>query len=125
MKRFIIALCILITTLSFSIYGYFSVCNHIDKVITLMQNDRKLTVSENKIEASRTQEILDTWKKQETFLVSKVTHQELEEVELGIRCLDDYKNQNLMEEYIETLNECINQLSNIKETEIPDLKNIF
>ena len=125
MKRFVIAVCILITTVAFSIYGYFSICSRIDSVITLMQTDRELTVSQNKIEASRTKEILDEWENHETFLVSMLTHYELEEVEMGIRCLKDYMNQNLMEEYLETLNECINQLTHVKETELPDLKNIF
>ena len=78
MKRFVIAVCILITTVAFSIYGYFSICNRIDSVITLMQNDRELTVSQNKIEASRTKEILDEWESNETFLVSMLTHYELE-----------------------------------------------
>ncbi len=125
MKRFVIAVCILISTLTFSVYGYFSICNRIDSVITLMQNDRELTVNENRIDSSRTEEILDEWEKHETFLVSMLTHYELEEVEMGIRCLRDYMNQNHIDEYLETLNECINHLTHVKETELPDLKNIF
>lgn len=125
MKRLIIALCILIFTVILSVSGYFAICNRIDSVITLMKNDREITVSEGKIEPARTEKILKKWNRHEVFLVSMLTHYELEEVEIGIRCLENYMNQGITEEYIKTLNECINQLEHLKETERPDVKNIF
>ena len=125
MKRFIIAFFVLLLTVTFSVGSYFLICNKIDDVITLMENDRQLTLSSGEADKNRTEEIVDEWLKHEEFLVSLLTHHELEDIEIGIRCLNDYMQQGLTEEYIKTLNECINKLRHVKETEKPDTKNIF
>ena len=125
MKRLLIAVLVLSFTITFSVGSYFSICRSIDNVIFLMENDRNITVSSGVSDKERTEKILDEWLKQENLLVSLLTHHELEDIETGVRCLEDYMKQGLTEEYIKTLNECINKLRHVKETELPDIKNIF
>ncbi|MBP3938478.1 MAG: DUF4363 family protein [Clostridia bacterium] len=125
MKRFAIAVFSLLFTITFSIGNYFLVCNKVDTIISIMEKDRHLTLYEGKADEKRINEITETWKKHEVFLVSMMTHHELEDVEIGVQCLNDYVNQEFTHEYIKTLNECINKLEHIKETQLPDIKNIF
>lgn len=125
MKRLVIAVFVLLFTITFSVGSYFLICNKVDSILTLMENDRRLTVDSGEADKKRTSQILDKWSEHEVFLVSMLTHHELEEIETGIRCLNDYMQQGLTEEYVKTLNECINKLKHIKETELPDTKNIF
>lgn len=125
MKRLLIAVLVLSFTITFSVGSYFLICRSIDNVIFLMENDRNITVSSGESDKERTEKILDEWIKQENLLVSLLTHHELEDIETGVRCLEDYMKQGLTEEYIKTLNECINKLRHVKETELPDIKNIF
>lgn len=125
MKRVIISVVLLIATLIFSVISYFNVNARIDTITSLMQNDREITINTSKPDKERTNQITDEWARHETYLVSMLTHHELEEIEIGILCLTDYMNQGYTEEYIKTLNECINRLNHIKETEKADTKNIF
>lgn len=125
MKRLIAAILILSFTIIVSVSVYFVICNKIDAIINIMENDRDETARTMKIDQERTRLCIAEWNKNEKLLVSLLTHYELEEVEIGIRCLENYSEQKLAEEYLETLNECINHLEHIKETELPDIKNIF
>ena len=125
MKRCVIAVFIFLATIIFSVTTYFTVCNRIDSVISLMKTDRETTMATMEMNRVRTEKIIGEWEKHEVYLVSMLTHHELEELEIGIRCLNDYMEQRMIEEYIKTLNECINQLEHVKETEKPDTKNIF
>lgn len=125
MKRLVIAVCIFIFTITFAISGWVSICNRIESIVKLLKNDREITLQESKINPERTDKIINEWQKHEGFLIMMLTHYELEEVELGIRCLEDYGKQKNNEEYLKTLNECISQLEHVKATEIPDIKNIF
>lgn len=125
MKRFTIAVCIFLITVAFSISSYFTVCNRIDSVIRLMKTDRETTVATEKTDPLRTEKIIEEWDKHENYLVSTLAHHELEEIEIGIKCLHDYMQQGFTEEYIKTLNQCINHLEHVKATEKPDTKNIF
>ena len=125
MKRFTVASFILLFTVVFSVVSYFLFCTKIDKITELMISDRDITVSTGEADRKRTDSIVSEWEKNEVLLVSLLTHHELEDIEIGVRCLHDYMQQGLTEEYIKTLNECINKLRHVKETELPDTKNIF
>ncbi len=125
MKRLIAAITLLLSAVSFAVIGYFQVCNKIDAIVLLMQQDREITMKTSHSSAERTAQITEEWEKNETFLVSILPHSEIEEIEIGILCLNDYNKQGFAEEYIKTLNECINSLNHLKTTEKPDIKNIF
>lgn len=125
MKRFAIAVFSLLFTITFSIGNYFLVCNKVDTILNIMEKDRQITLSEGKADKKRTSEIAEIWEKHEVFLVSMMTHHELEDIEIGVQCLNNYMSQGFTHEYIKTLNECINKLEHIKESLLPDIKNIF
>lgn len=125
MKRLVISVLLLGVAVTFSVCSYFSVNKRLNRVIDLMEKDREITIATSKADSKRTKQITDEWAKNETYLVSLLTHHELEDVEIGIMCLPDYQKQEFTEEYLKTLNECINRLNHIKETEKADIKNIF
>ena len=125
MKRTVIAIALLIVTISFSLFSHFSVNRRIDEIIDVMEKDRAITFETTMPDHERTTQVTGIWKKHEKFLISMLAHAELEEIEIGIMCLTDYMTQGYTEEYIKTLNECINQLYHIKETEKADTRNIF
>lgn len=125
MKRVIVCVVLLISVIVFSVVSYITVNSKVDRIIELMKADREITMSTSIPDKERTMKIINEWDKSETYLVSMLTHHELEDVEIGIRCLTDYMNQGYTEEYIKTLNECISRLNHIKETEKADTKNIF
>ena len=52
-------------------------------------------------------------------------HGELDGIEIGFMNIPDYEDQELTDEYLESLNECINRLEHIKESEKVTFKNIF
>ncbi len=125
MKRLSAAIALLMIAISVAVFGYFEINKKIDNIIELMEEDRKLTISTFNSDTSRTKKITEEWKRNETFLASMLAHDEIEEIEIGIMNLSDYNKENFTEEYIKTLNECINNLYHIKETEMPKTKNIF
>ena len=72
-----------------------------------------------------TKRLSDEWDRLETFMVSFLPHSELDDIEIGIRNIENYHEQGLTDEYLEEINNVINRLEHIKESEKPTLKNIF
>ena len=54
-----------------------------------------------------------------------LNHFELDEIEIGIKNISDYHGQGLTDEYLEEINNVINRLEHLKESEKPVLRNIF
>lgn len=125
MKRFIIAIALLTATLVGSIGSHIITNKKINEIIVTMETDRSITVANSSADKRRTEEIEKIWDKHETYLGCMLTHHELENLETGLMCLENYMLQGNTEEYIKTLNECLNQLYHILETEKVDTKNIF
>ena len=125
MKRFIIAIILLSVTLASSIGFHIITNKKINEFILLMEKDRIITVADTASDKSRTQAISEMWGKHEVYLGCVLTHHELENLETGLMCLENYMLQGNTEEYIKTLNECLNQLYHIRGTEKVDIKNIF
>ena len=101
------------------------VIDYTEDMLKIMESDRETTVSECKAEISRSKDIGQVWEKKQGLLAALLPHDELEDIEIGIMNLPDYAEQGLLEEYVKTLNDCINRLHHIKETENPTIKNIF
>lgn len=125
MKRLIAAFILLAVALGVALAGHFYINISAKKMIEYVENDRKLTVANGVSSSERAEKIQNEWKKREILFVAILPHSELDEIEINIMCLTDYSSQNLTEEYIKSLNECINRLEHIRETENPDFKNIF
>ena len=58
-------------------------------------------------------------------MVSFLPHSELDDIEIGIKNIENYHEQGLTDEYLEEINCVINRLEHIKESEKPTIKNIF
>lgn len=125
MNRIIAAVLLLILSLGSGIAGHFSVLSYVKETKQLMENDRNDTVNTASADVERAQEIQKLWEGKQTLLAALLPHDELEVIEIGIMNLSDYAEQGMTEEYVKTLNECINRLNHIEETEQPVIKNIF
>ena len=58
-------------------------------------------------------------------MVSFLPHSELDDIEIGIKNIENYHEQGLTDEYLEEINCVIIRLEHIKESEKPTIKNIF
>lgn len=125
MKRIVVAVALIAAAVGGSVAVTKSVENKSEKIIDLLQNDRTLIVENQVTDTARTQKIKSEWESVEGFMATFLPHSEIDTVEIGIKCLADYDEQGLTDEYLETLNECINTLNHIKESEDLCIKNIF
>lgn len=125
MNRVIAAVVLLVLSLSISFTDYFLIKNTTRDLIDLMKEDRTLTVEQSQPSFERAEEIQKKWKEKENVLVAFLPHLELDVIEISIRNLTDFQKQGLNEEYVKALNECINRLEHISESEKPDFKTIF
>lgn len=125
MKRLIAAFFLLAIALGVALAGHFYINKSAKQMIEYIEVDRKQTVASGSSSSDRAEKIQKEWKKREKFFVAILPHGELDEIEINIMHLTDFNSQNLTEEYIKSLNECINRLEHIRETESPDFKNIF
>lgn len=125
MNRIVAAVMLLILSIGTGIAGYFSVLSYVKETRILMEKDRDITVSTAVSDIERAKEIQELWEKKQGLLATLLPHDELEEIEIGIMSLTDFNSQGMTEEYVKTLNNCINRLNHIEETEKPTLKNIL
>lgn len=125
MKRIVAALAILIIVFGSAIWIYSEIVfkiNSLTEMASAIQdsvNDRGSTDSEE------TEMLSESWSKAENLMVSFLPHSELDDIEIGIMNIKNYHEQGLTDEYLEELNNCINRLNHIKESEKPTIKNIF
>lgn len=82
-------------------------------------------MTDTRPDITRTRVIVEEWEKHETYMAAMLLHHEIEDLEIGMMLLENYAVENQYEEYIETVNECINKLRHVKETQKPDAGNIF
>ena len=125
MNRLAAALILLFISVGIGLSGHFYIVRSAESLIEHIEQDRKLTVASGIPSAERAEKIQKEWKKRETLFVAILPHSELDEIEISIMNLTDFQKQEFSEEYIKALNECINRLEHIRETQNPDFKNIF
>lgn len=97
----------------------------IDSVMQLLEEDQKHLLVDTTPDISRTRAIVHEWEKHEMYMAAMLLHHEIEDLEIGMMLLENYAIENQYEEYLETVNECINKLRHVKETQKPDAGNIF
>ena len=125
MNRPAAALILLFVSIGIGLSGHFYINKSAESLIECIEYDRNLTVESGTPSAERAEKIQNEWKKRETLFVAILPHSELDEIEISIMNLTDFQKQEFSEEYIKALNECINRLEHIRETQKPDFKNIF
>ncbi len=125
MKRIIAALAILIIAFGSSAWIYLKIISTVDELTDIAEEMRNTVNEREKTNYIETKRFSDAWDKAENFMVSFLPHSELDDIEIGIKNIANYHEQGLTDEYLEELNNVINRLEHIKESEKPTIKNIF
>jgi hypothetical protein len=99
--------------------------NNIDEITEVTVQGRNYVEQNGNTNPEITKEIVRLWEAKETFMAAFLPHGELDDIEIGFKNLTNYENQKLTDEYLEEINECINRLEHIKESEKVIIKNIF
>ncbi len=125
MRRIIAAVVILLIVFGLSVGIYFKIISEVDMLTDIACEIRDSVRQKEKTDFWETRRLSDAWDKSETFMVSFLPHSELDDIEIGIKNIENYHEQGLTDEYLEEMNNVINRLEHIKETEKPTVKNIF
>ena len=125
MRRIIAATVILLIVLGSSIGIYFKIISEVDRLTDIACEIRESVSQNEKTVFWETKRLSDAWDRSETFMVSFLPHSELDDIEIGIKNIENYHEQGLTDEYLEEINSVINRLEHIKESEKPTIKNIF
>ena len=125
MNRITAAVVLLTVSVGLGVGSHFLIENSTTEMIEAMKNDRELTMQACEASAERAEDIQELWKSNENILVTLLPHSELDEIEMAIKSLTEFQRQGLNEEYIKALDDCINRLEHINESEMTNLKNIF
>ena len=125
MRRIIAATVILFIVLGSSIGIYFKIISEVDRLTDIACEIRESVGQKEKTDFWETKRLSDAWDRSETFMVSFLPHSELDDIEIGIKNIENYHEQGLTDEYLEEINCVINRLEHIKESEKPTIKNIF
>lgn len=125
MKRIIAAVAILLIAVGSSAGIYFKIIKKVDELTLTASEIREGVCQSGKTNYDDTKRLSESWDKAERFMVSFLPHSELDDIEIGIRNIENYHEQGLTDEYLEEINSVINRLEHIKESEKPTIKNIF
>ncbi len=125
MKRIIAALAILIIAFGSAVLVYLKTMSSVDRLTDISCEIRSAVVEKKKTNFWETKRLADEWDRTEMFMGAFLKHSELDDIEIGIRNISDYHEQGLIDEYLEELNNIINRLEHLKESEKPTIKNIF
>lgn len=125
MKRIIAGAVILLIAVGSSLGIYLGISGNIDRLTDIACEVRDGVVQSGKSDTEQTKHLTGEWERCESFMAAFLPHSELDDIEIGLRNIENYHNQALTDEYLEELNGCINRLEHIKESEKPVFKNIF
>lgn len=125
MRRIIAAVVILLIVFGSAVGIYFKIISEVDRLTDIACEIRESVIKKGETDFWETKRLSDAWDKSETFMVSFLPHSELDDIEIGIKNIENYHEQGLTDEYLEEMNSVINRLEHIKETEKPTIKNIF
>lgn len=125
MKRVVAAVAILIIAVGSSIGVYCGIISRVDSLLETARQTRDAVVQSGETNREQTDMLMKEWEDSEIFMAAFLPHSELDDIEIGIRNIENYHTQKLTDEYLEELNGCINRLEHIKESEKPSFKNIF
>ncbi len=125
MKRVVAAAVILFIAVGSSIGVYCGIISRVDSLLETARQTRDAVVESGETNREQTDTLMMEWEDSEIFMSAFLPHSELDDIEIGIRNIENYHTQKLTDEYLEELDGCINRLEHIKESENPSFKNIF
>ena len=125
MKRIIIAISIIVITLSLSLGEYITIKNNLEKYTKKLQICEDY-ISDNELKSMEA-EIKNTekeWQKSENFLNFFINHNEVDRIKENFQNLCFYAEINDTKAFVELCENTKRQLLSIKERQLPYLKNI-
>lgn len=125
MKRLIAGIIILLIAVGSAVTINLKICKNIDHLTEIAVSVRENVEKSEETDSRQTKLLTDGWTQMESFMAAFLPHSELDDIEIGIKNIENYHKQGLTDEYLEELNGCINRLEHIKESEKPVFKNIF
>lgn len=125
MKRLIAGIIILLIAVGSAVTINMKICKNIDHLTEIAVSVRENVEKSEETDTRQTKLLTDGWTQMESFMAAFLPHSELDDIEIGIKNIENYHKQGLTDEYLEELNGCINRLEHIKESEKPAFKNIF
>ncbi|MDD6276194.1 MAG: DUF4363 family protein [Clostridia bacterium] len=125
MKRLVAAVLFIAIALGSSIWCYSLTVERTVRLSEVLENEKEMFLKTEKAVPERTKIISDEWENHEELLVAMLPHDELEEIEIDIMKLYACAEQDVPDEYLEALNDCINRLNHIRDTEAFAWRNIF
>lgn len=125
MKRLISALIFIAIAIGSSFGCYYMTVDRTQRLSEILENEKAIFLQTEKAEPERAKKISEEWKNHEELLVAMLPHDELEDIEIDIMKLTACAEQDVPDEYLEALNDCINRLRHIRDTEEFAWRNIF
>lgn len=125
MKRIIAGAVILLIAVGSSFGIYLGIIKAVDRLTDIACEVRESVAESGTSDTEQTKRLMEEWERCESFMAAFLPHGELDDIEIGLRNIENYHNQSLTDEYLEELNGCINRLEHIKESEKPIFRNIF
>ncbi len=125
MRKIIAALAILVIVFGSAVSVYLKLISSVDRLTRISCEIRDSVTQKKETDFRETKRLEDEWDRTEAFMGAFLNHSELDDIEIGIKNISDYHGQGLTDEYLEELNNVINRLEHLKESEKTTLRNIF
>lgn len=124
MKRLVIAIIIFALTISFCVFGFFTITAEGEQMIDIIT--RGITEAETNTELSKiAQKINKEWSNHSTLFKSVFIHDDFSEIETLLDKLKVFAKQGSSDSFIECCNEAISRLRFALDNEKPKIQNIF
>lgn len=126
MKRVIIAAILLAAVLGLSIFSHFSLMNACDSLTAALTDVRTAARNgdENELKIL-TEKALIQWQKEKTLFHILIHHNLMTELETSMKKAEYYTAAGEIEEVYAEAENCIENISHIKESSTPSISNIF
>ena len=126
MKRLIIAIIIFTLTVSFCVFGFFTVTTRGEQMIDILtQGISEAENGDNAKLSEIAERINKEWSNRSTLFKSVFIHNDFSEIETLLDKLNVFSQQNSPDSFIECCNEAISRLRYALDNEKPKIQNIF
>ena len=126
MKRIIVAIILLLSAVSASVWSNFSFEKHMKEFSSSLQNliSYSESLSDEKLK-EKTGRVVDAWLDSSAFLHSLVAHEGMDELEKSITSLPLLLEHSDREEFRKECIKAVNQIANLIDSERINIGNVF
>lgn len=126
MKRVVIAVVLIVFVTAISVYGYFDLKRTGNDIISSLENT--IEIAENGTEEAATESLKETikkWEKAQVRFGIYCNHDELDDIDINFRTLDDKTENKADCDITELCSENIILLEKMIDSEKPKFENVF